>query len=1620
MIDTLPPDDEEHELEDICNDDKFNAIRLACERKGQIKLIQTAFSVIEKLMASDLLVGDIPVYGDSSTINSPSALSSEPETADSRKIVVKPSKILMDVIVDTIFHSVKGVDDEETQLLAIRCVVACVLSRNRLVHGVSLMTCIRTCYLINKDSKSATAQSTATAALTQMLNTLTVRLDDNMNPSTPVDISGTISEWCESYARKLLNKAVLLSDPDNDTSDDRGRFGWCVVCDKSADYFCRKSRDPVCSMDCKKLNLVRIGLILNMDQRRLKKALNTLTEYHDVLTVIKSLCKLAASGNAPAVPSATVALPDQRVVKSKRLSLELISSVLDSACATYLRQDLGFLTIIKQHLFVSLLTNSVSPVPKIFTIALHIFGQLLGSELKSQLLREIGIFIHQVFIYILESENSSFNHKEHVLEIFNTIFADPKLVSQIFQSFDCSMDEPNVIELSVNSVCKSMNLQVIPNSATSLSPEQIYELKRLAMSAVAALITSMSTWVREELTTAPISAPDDRSDSATTAEEAPGESPAPVAPAVVGAASEGKQRKLLLHGGLELFKNKPSKGIDFLVQNKFIISKDPTDVAKALLDLQGLDKTAVGDFIGENKEFNLSVFYAFVDFMEFASLELDQALRKFLSHFRLPGEAQKIDRIMEKFAAKFVQDNPGRYANADSAYVLSFAVIMLNTDLHSAQIKKKMTIEEFVKLGRGINTEIEISAAELERLYRNIEREAISLSEDDERRAKQDIKSVPPASDDVISQQRRRFEMFMKETEQMIQKSTALVDRRAKSKSQATDANSTPSVGDVRDIVLAGATPILSTISATLEKESLTMPEEEQQKLIQTLVGVINLAIKFDIEQVKREYFECLATIALGWQTTNGAVEFKHTECMISILKLAIENGNGLGSGSWISVVKILSLMDKVALITEWKPDSSQNIQNATSGFSRLVGGAATWLSAPSHATPTQRPVTVYSELERANATIILESVDMMLVDMVLSKSVSLNPVNVLGLISGIVAISWDAELKENPPRLYLCQKLVEMADFNMGRIRIVWSKIWGQISPYLVQLATQSTERTIALFAIDSLRQLAFKFLSKTELGNYHFQTEFLRPFFTIMKSPSATVETHELILSVTNSLIRQVAPNLKSGWISIFMVLGIACESKEEKIVSIATATLRDIDGDASLLSVKSENFREFVNCIASLVDNKTSTEETIKFAWETLSNNIDALANSSAENEGTPKTTQWMCLFKSLFALLLDQRAEIRDRAMDLLFSEILEKRILSLESDTIQIFLRAVLIPFCDDVVHSIGDGAISLETGTGLITSISAGFDCCLDLHFHNVFSKFIFEIFNFNSHFVFFEKSSAVTDVGISNIRKLVINNMATFDAERWDQITDGLIKMLRGTIPQALVVNTNITTLAVLPFNAEHIVNTCTTHLNCIQLVNDIVEAVSDRGSEIAIPMTALERLSQILISSKDFATSFNVQLPLREKLKALGFMRDLRQLPGLLKQERASLSVVLKMLFLVLTAGNTQLKDVEAARKNLSRISSEIVENYVSKEVKLASISVQIRDALIDEIEREINGLVPLISVVIIGGFNKMSSNEFFANRVWIFELCLKLVRANNPGIRSAVVNILESKFAPLINRE
>jgi brefeldin A-inhibited guanine nucleotide-exchange protein len=106
-------------------------------------------------------------------------------------------------------------------------------------------------------------------------------------------------------------------------------------------------------------------------------------------------------------------------------------------------------------------------------------------------------------------------------------------------------------------------------------------------------------------------------------------------------------KKILFASGLKLFNEKAKKGIAFFIKNAFV--EDNVDsIVQFLKNTTQLSKAAIGDYISEGDEFNKKIRNRFIDGMNFSQIDFVQALRDFLQSFRLPGEAQKIDRLMEK------------------------------------------------------------------------------------------------------------------------------------------------------------------------------------------------------------------------------------------------------------------------------------------------------------------------------------------------------------------------------------------------------------------------------------------------------------------------------------------------------------------------------------------------------------------------------------------------------------------------------------------------------------------------------------------------------------------------------------------------------------------------------------------------------------------------------------------------------------------------------------------------------------------------------------------------------------------------------------------------------------
>eukprot|EP01114_Cavostelium_apophysatum_P006874 TRINITY_DN1840_c0_g1_i1.p1 TRINITY_DN1840_c0_g1~~TRINITY_DN1840_c0_g1_i1.p1 ORF type:complete len:1243 (-),score=449.77 TRINITY_DN1840_c0_g1_i1:160-3888(-) len=177
---------------------------------------------------------------------------------------------------------------------------------------------------------------------------------------------------------------------------------------------------------------------------------------------------------------------------------------------------------------------------------------------------------------------------------------------------------------------------------------------------------------------------------------------------------------------VKLFNQKPQKGIEYLISNG-IIKGAPEELVKFLHTAENLNKKQIGELLGEHDQYNQKLLACFVGYMDFTGLDFDDALRHFLSKFVLPGEAQKIDRMMERFAIRFVENNPTVFPHQDTAYVLAFSLIMLNTDAHSPHIKNKMTKEEFIRNNRGICGGASLPKEYMENLYDKIVENEIKM-----------------------------------------------------------------------------------------------------------------------------------------------------------------------------------------------------------------------------------------------------------------------------------------------------------------------------------------------------------------------------------------------------------------------------------------------------------------------------------------------------------------------------------------------------------------------------------------------------------------------------------------------------------------------------------------------------------------------------------------------------------------------------------------------------------------------------------------------------------------------------------------------------------------------------
>ncbi|KXN90627.1 PH and SEC7 domain-containing protein C11E3.11c, partial [Leucoagaricus sp. SymC.cos] len=115
-------------------------------------------------------------------------------------------------------------------------------------------------------------------------------------------------------------------------------------------------------------------------------------------------------------------------------------------------------------------------------------------------------------------------------------------------------------------------------------------------------------------------------------------------------------------------------------------------------DEEFLTKDKIAEWLGTPGRTNKVALRYYMENFDFADLRLDVAFRRMCAKLYLKGETQQVDRILEEFSKRYWDCNPGGlFGSANIVHAVAYSLLLLNTDLHVADLASRMSRAQFIK-----------------------------------------------------------------------------------------------------------------------------------------------------------------------------------------------------------------------------------------------------------------------------------------------------------------------------------------------------------------------------------------------------------------------------------------------------------------------------------------------------------------------------------------------------------------------------------------------------------------------------------------------------------------------------------------------------------------------------------------------------------------------------------------------------------------------------------------------------------------------------------------------------------------------------------------------------------
>jgi brefeldin A-inhibited guanine nucleotide-exchange protein len=1075
---------------------------------------------------------------------------------------------------------------------------------------------------------------------------------------------------------------------------------------------------------------------------------------------------------------------------------------------------------------------------------------------------------------LLERRTATAGQKLYFMGILQRLCADPRALVETYLNYDCDGNVDNIFQKLIE------NLSRVSSSAVMVSPlhQQQYEeraakasangydwqargmlppslttahmsashdngeaeipkeyiTKRQALDCLVETLRSLVNWSQQGI--ADISKVDpnirasedirdslDPSANDSSSKITNGDTPIPPSTPVIDDDPEQlekeKQRKTAVSNAIKAFNFKPKRGLKLLLADKIIPSSSPEDIAQFLLSEDRLDKAQIGEFLGEGDEEHIAIMHAFVDCMDFTKRRFVDALRQFLQSFRLPGEAQKIDRYMLKFANRYVTQNPNAFANADTAYVLSYSVVMLNTDLHSRNVINRMTHADFIKNNRGINDNADLPDEYLIAIYDEIAKDEIVLkSEREEAAAKGTLTQASGGIAAGLGQalatvgRDLQREAYTKHAEEISLRSEQLFkslyrkERKNASKvgnNKFIPATSFKHVGPMFDVVWMS---FFSGLSGQMQNA-------HNIEIIKLCMEGMKLAVRisciFELE-TPREAFVSALKNSTNLNNPNDMMA-KNVEALKNLLEIAQTEGNLL-KGSWRDILMCISQLDRLQLISDGVDEGSiPDVSKA-----RIVAPSRQDTNSSRKSGQSQRPQRARPRSTSANTTysmeIAMESRSdevIKAVDRIFTNTANLSGDAIVHFVKALTEVSWE-EIKisgsNESPRTYSLQKLVEISYYNMTRVRFEWTNIWTVLGEHFNRVGCHNNT-AVVFFALDSLRQLSMRFMEIEELPGFKFQKDFLKPFEHVM-SNSNVVAVKDMALRCLIQMIQARGENIRSGWRTMFGVFTVAAREPYESIVNLAFENVNQVYKTRFGVVISQGAFADLIVCLTEFSKNMRFQKKGLQ-AMETLKSIIPKMLKtpecplshkSSANSDGSTKTMEPLSKqpsrttqeeafwFPVLFAfhdvLMTGEDLEIRSNALNYLFESIIRYGG-DFPTDFWDILWRQLLYPIFmvlkskSEMSNVLNHEELSVWLSTTMIQALRN----MITLFTHYFESlEYMLDRYMDLLAMCICQENDTIARIGSNCLQQLILQNVTKFQPEHWSKIVGAFVELFERT----------------------------------------------------------------------------------------------------------------------------------------------------------------------------------------------------------------------------------------------